>query len=812
MSESNKNSDQAPVIESNEATAGGLEKITWKNINVKLGELKPWSENPRCSTEQQAKKILESFDEFGQVQVFAVSPDLDVYDGHQRLSALLTIHGENHRVAARMASRHLTEQERKKLVIYLHSGATGSWDWDIISSWNPDDLIEWGMDSNLMLDFRKDATALNLLLEANDKESDSRTRALKTLSDRFIVPPFSVLDTRQGYWQERKHAWIDLGIESELGRGENLRGMPQSNIEYMYNKKEYGAKGKARAFSVDLMKGELTKNQAQRLRSNVKDAPPLPDYVKQGGGAGFPTAAPGTSIFDPVLCELIYRWFACEGYRVLDPFAGGSVRGIVASYLGRHYTGVDLRAEQVEANRKQGEVIGSQYKAGDGQMITRSANPDQENTTEDPEELTPVQEINGIYVKRDDLFAVNGVCGGKVRTCLALAENAKGVVTAGSRQSPQVNIVSRIAKRLKIPCQVHVPSGELSPEVTEAGSFGAEIVQHKPGYNTVIIARARDAASSKGWTEIPFGMECQEAVTQTRRQVANIPPFVKRIVIPVGSGMSLCGLLWGLKDNNLNIPVIGIKVGADPEKRLKEFAPPDYESMVQIIDSPLKYEKPAPNRFGDLLVDPIYEAKCLPFLQEGDLFWIVGRRATVTEVGAGHSTIKASAPGDWISPKWITGDSRNIASLVEGEYDLIFSCPPYGDLEVYSDDPADLSTLPYKEFLIAYRAIISACSKMLKPDRFACFVVSDIRDKRGFYRNLPAETIKAFQDAGLILYNEGILVNVIGSLPILVGRQFTASRKLGRTHQNVLIFYKGDPKAIKSMGDVEVGDIEKADA
>jgi len=41
----------------------------------------------------------------------------------------------------------------------------------------------------------------------------------KSLSERFIVPPFSVLDARQGYWQERKRAWLALGIQSELGRG-----------------------------------------------------------------------------------------------------------------------------------------------------------------------------------------------------------------------------------------------------------------------------------------------------------------------------------------------------------------------------------------------------------------------------------------------------------------------------------------------------------------------------------------------------------------------------------------------------------------
>jgi len=148
-------------------------------------------------------------------------------------------------------------------------------------------------------------------------------------------------------------------------------------------------------------------------------------------------------------------------------------------------------------------------------------------------------------------------------------------------------------------------------------------------------------------------------------------------------------------------------------------------------------------------------------------------------------------------PIWIVGDSIQANTLAPGDYDLIFSCPPYADLEVYSDDPKDLSTMPYADFLKAYREIIAACVSMLNDNRFACFVVGDIRDKKGFYRNFPADTIAAFQDAGATLYNEVVLITAVGSLPIRAGRAFVAGRKLGKTHQNVLVFYKGDPKKIK---------------
>src|SRR3990172_6644385 len=108
---------------------------TWTNIRVRLGDLKPWSENPRMSTKAQAKRLLQSFERFGQVQTVAVSPTLSVYDGHQRLSALLTIHGPDYEIDARQSSRPLTDAERRELVVTLHAGAVGEWDWNSLSGW-----------------------------------------------------------------------------------------------------------------------------------------------------------------------------------------------------------------------------------------------------------------------------------------------------------------------------------------------------------------------------------------------------------------------------------------------------------------------------------------------------------------------------------------------------------------------------------------------------------------------------------------------------------------------------------------------------
>ena len=290
------------------------------------------------------------------------------------------------------------------------------------------------------------------------------------LTEKFILPPFTLLDTRQGPWQERRRMWGLLGMQSELGRPAHNMAIEAEHIGEQYGRK-----------SMD-----------------------------------------SVSIFDPVLCEIMYKWFCTPGGTVLDPFAGGSVRGIVASKLGYRYNGVELRQEQVDANVIQGESI------------------------------------------------------------------------------------------LK---------------------------------STVPVAR------------------------------------------------------------------------------------------------------------------------------------------------------------------WICGDSLQVQQLAPAEYDFIFTCPPYGDVEVYSDDPRDLSTMPYVRFIANYRLIIERSCSMLRNDRFACMVVSNFRSSGEEYlHDFVGDTITAFRRCGLELLNEAILINSLGTLPIRAARGFKRSRKLGRTHQTILVFCKGDAyAAAQQCGEVDTG-------
>ena len=705
-----------------------------KPLAVPLESLQLDPNNARAHPDQNMDALRESLSRFGQRQVVVVQRTGNkVIAGNARVMAARDL-GWSH-----IAAVVVDDDDPRAMAFALADNRTAE-----LALWNIETLsgqlafLEELDDPDLPVDQLGWSEAELMALLGTSEPGDEPTPG--SMAATFGAPPVTLLDARQGYWQDRKRAWMAQGIASEAGRDSDL-------ISGATERSGFG-------MDYDLSNGE-----------------------NAWGGSG-------TSIFDPVLAELMVRWFSPEGGTVLDPFAGGSVRGVVSALVGRHYTGIDLRAEQVDENRKQWSNIRAALPTA----------PTTQPTITDPAELTPIEKVGNLWIKRDDLFECNGVQGGKVRTCLALSQGASGLVTAGSRSSPQVNIVAHIADYLGVPCRVHTPAGAASPEVAQAVAYGAERISHRPGYNTVIVKRARDDAKAHGWTEIPFGMECQEAVKQTRKQVPEVlPDGVRRLVAPVGSGMSLSGILWGLKDHDHKLPVVGVVVGADPTERLDKYAPKGWRDMVELIEAKEDYHDEVNATIGSVVLDPVYEAKCVPHLEPGDLLWVVGVRATAT------------APTAAGSASWVTGDSAVVLAddrptdgqavdLELQSYDMVLSCPPYGDLEVYSDKPDDLSTMTHDQFLTAYRAIIAAAVARMAPDSFAAWVVGDYRDKRGIYRNFVGDTITAFLDAGASLYNEAVYVTPMGSLPLRAGRIFQAGRKLGKTHQNVLVFVKGDPK------------------
>ena len=135
---------------------------------------------------------------------------------------------------------------------------------------------------------------------------------------------------------------------------------------------------------------------------------------------------------------------------------------------------------------------------------------------------------------------------------------------------------------------------------------------------------------------------------------------------------------------------------------------------------------------------------------------------------------------------------------------MVFTCPPYYNLEKYSDNPKDLSNLEtYELFLKKYGSILDKSAKLLREDSFFVIVVSELRAnshdiKESQYVGFVADTINILRNSGLKYYNEIILENNIGSLPIRAPKNFARSRKIGRHHQNILVFYKGKIENIEN--------------
>lgn len=226
----------------------------------------------------------------------------------------------------------------------------------------------------------------------------------KILAKRFGVVPFSVLSAREGYWQARKRQWIALGIKGEEGRQDTAGA---NNI----CSEQWGRGSASEFYDGDAVPGGGGPNSVRRLAprdagkcfGSGKPGDLQADFkarnvaeekgygfaaehnagldedaqralgvyaaqngaVQERGGGG----VAGTSIFDPVLCECMYKWFAPQGGKILDPFAGESTKGIIANFLGYQYTGVELRPSQIEANYKQAELVAAKIFNRDNEVM-----------------------------------------------------------------------------------------------------------------------------------------------------------------------------------------------------------------------------------------------------------------------------------------------------------------------------------------------------------------------------------------------------------------------------------------------------------
>lgn len=131
----------------------------------------------------------------------------------------------------------------------------------------------------------------------------------------------------------------------------------------------------------------------------------------------------------------------------------------------------------------------------------------------------------------------------------------------------------------------------------------------------------------------------------------------------------------------------------------------------------------------------------------------------------------------------------------ERKFDLIFTCPPYWNLETYSTDERDMSNISdYDTFLNEMQNVFLKCINLMHDNSYCCFVVADFRDysdgRKKINRLVPfvSDMIRCGESAGLILYDKVILKKPLGTAPSRV--KMWNNRKTVRIHEELIVFKK----------------------
>jgi hypothetical protein len=482
------------------------------------------------------------------------------------------------------------------------------------------------------------------------------------LSEDFLIPPFSVLNAQSGRWQERKRQWLQLGIQSELGRADNVT---------------YGD-------SEQITRPGLNYYREQNAQGVVA--------VPEAHGSTPPAAYDGG------------KGTIIDGYR---------------------------RGQRTMPN---GKAPAATY-GGDFEL------PDDETKA-----AAPNKGILGLRPK-------------------GMGKKKKGAGAAPEASGEEIVAAADAAEQTgDAPAEGHPPES-LGAVRLNTGGGGLSDRLAGGGRNRL----APGGGGGGAWLELGAGGRPAQVPGEANPRAFQSQSSLDRI-----TGQSN--------------PAAGTSI----------FDPVLCEVSYLWFTAP-----------GSRIIDPFAGGSVRGIVAAKLGREYVGIDLRPEQIAANEEQAQAITPDH--PPAWVAGDSRDLGALTEGEFDFIFTCPPYADLEVYSDDPRDISTMRYPEFLEAYRAIIAAAAARLRDDRFAAVVVGEVRDthdSEGFYYDFVGDTKRAFGDAGLRYYNELILVTAIGSLPVRAGRQFRAGRKIGKTHQNVLVFCKGSARrATAYCGDVRVLDL-----
>ena len=246
----------------------------------------------------------------------------------------------------------LTDEEQREFIIKDNIGY-GEWDVDSLTAqWDNEELVDWG------IEFPDAENALNAQNGDGSGSGSQNSQPESSLFDRFIVPPFSILDTRKGYWQDRKKKWYD--IIGDMGESRNDTLVTSLEIKYK-----------------DLY--QRTREHRKELGLSFKEY--IDKYVSQEDleKEQAKIVAQGVSILDPVMAEIVCRWFGQENGKAFDCFAGDSVFGFVSAYLGNDFTGVELREKQAALNNERVEGMKARYICDDGQNVAKHIEPESQD-------------------------------------------------------------------------------------------------------------------------------------------------------------------------------------------------------------------------------------------------------------------------------------------------------------------------------------------------------------------------------------------------------------------------------------------------
>lgn len=194
----------------------------------------PYVRNARTHSEDQITQIAASIAEFGFVNPVLIGADDVIVAGHGRVLAAKRLGLTDLPV---IVLDHLSEEQRRALVIADNRIAENAgWDEAMLraelAALRDDefdlDLLGRRPPSHARFDRRvRFAGGQDADDSGTPPAGSPASEPSATLAERFGIPPFSVLDARKGWWQDRKRAWIDLGIRSELGRGAAPGGSPR---------------------------------------------------------------------------------------------------------------------------------------------------------------------------------------------------------------------------------------------------------------------------------------------------------------------------------------------------------------------------------------------------------------------------------------------------------------------------------------------------------------------------------------------------------------------------------------------------------